>query len=134
MSLHWSFAFIGIPMLDKGRDHNGCDCWGLVWLIETVQFGRALPSYAADYISSDEAREVTALINRERDVQPQWKQVTTIEDGDILLFSRDNHIPHAAVAVGPSLMLHMGLTDSVIEPIAGKQWEKRLTGIYRWQP
>lgn len=135
-ALHWSAFFVGIPWLPKGRSMAGCDCWGLVWTVQTFEFGRALPSYAEDYISPDEAREVTALIGREKHLQANWKPaVGAPMDGDILIFDRPGGMPHAGVAISRLKMLHMAReTVSCIENFDAPQWAKRLTGVYRWQP
>lgn len=132
---HWSHLFVGIPYMPKGRSIAGCDCWGLVWLVQANVFHHILPSYADDYVSPDEAREVTALINREQDLQANWKGTGFAQDGDILLFSRPGGMPHAGVAIGPSKMLHMAReTASCVEDFSSPLWARRLTGIYRWQP
>lgn len=34
--------YIGIPYKWKGYDLDGCDCWGLVWLVEKEVFGNRL--------------------------------------------------------------------------------------------
>lgn len=137
-ALHWSAGFVGIPYLPKGRTRQGCDCWGLVWLAQTTHFSRRLASYAGDYVSPDEAREVMALIGRARAVQPDWREAQELQDGepqdgDILLFGRPGGLPHAGVAIGGGLMLHMARErESVIESCAAPQWERRLCGFYRW--
>jgi hypothetical protein len=37
-------AYVGIPFRERGRDHNGCDCWGLVAWCSASAFSLELPS------------------------------------------------------------------------------------------
>ena len=43
-------GYVGIPYVDKGRSFEGCDCYGLPWLIFRRVAGILLPVY--DWISS----------------------------------------------------------------------------------
>ncbi len=38
--------YLAIPFKDKGRGFDGCDCWGLVWLIYKTELGIDLPAFS----------------------------------------------------------------------------------------
>lgn len=44
----WASQYVGIPYVDYGRTHDGCDCWGLARLIWKEQAGIDLPEFDVD--------------------------------------------------------------------------------------
>lgn len=132
-SISWAAAFVGIPFLDKGRDFDGCDCWGLVRLVHAKHGGNHLPSYAGLYTDAAERKEIAAIVAREA-VSPLWEPVTEPRQLDILMFRRGRLDAHAAIFLQPGLMLHMVEEDCAkIEPFNSGFWSTRLTGTYRWR-
>ncbi len=132
---NWTRELIGIPFRDHGRDRAGVDCWGLAVLAYADALGIELPSYAGEYASADERREIAAIVAREA-ASPLWRAVdlTAAEPLDILMFRHGRFDAHAALFVAPGLMLHMQEEDcSKIARFDSGMWAPRLTGVYRWR-
>ncbi|PZR89637.1 MAG: phage tail protein [Stutzerimonas stutzeri] len=127
---HWSTPYIGLPYLNHGRDRAGCDCWGLVVLVYRECLGIELPSYAGDYVSTDERGEIAELIAHHREVGP-WQSVEDPREFDVAIFRRGPHASHAGIVVRPGSMLHVPFDQARIEDYRRGQWAPRLTGIYR---
>jgi probable lipoprotein NlpC len=125
--------YIGIPYLDKGCAHHGCDCWGLVALIHSQELGNCIPLYHEDYATTDECREIDAIINGEKE-NPLWEAVSAPQLGDVLVFRVGRFESHVGLWISPAKMLHMAGTDcSKMEDFSQAKWVSRLTGIYRWR-
>lgn len=130
---HWSYAYLGIPHLDRGRDRHGCDCWGLARLVYRECLGIDLPSYAEAYVSAGEQAEVAALIAGGIDAAGSpWEQVALPMPYDLVLFREGRHDSHVGIIAARGRFLHVpGHGSSCIEPLSGLTWSRRLRGIYR---
>lgn len=67
--------YLQIPFKDKGRDFDGVDCWGLVYLIYKEELGIELPLYLDGY-SKANTEEVEKIISENKGT---WKQITKEE-------------------------------------------------------
>ena len=127
----WANGYVGLPFKDQGRDHTGCDCWGLVRLVYAEQLGIHLLSYVSDYAGAAERAEVATLIDREIDHGP-WKQIATPQAFDVLLFRRGRLGSHVGVRLNHSRMLHMAQGEQAkVEDFRSAKWGKRYLGAYR---
>jgi len=124
---------VGIPWLDKGRDREGCDCWGLARLVYREMLGVELPSYDGDYVSAGEQAEIDAAIVAARSLG-NWHLVKTARSYDLALFRHGRHVSHIGIVVLASgLILHMmGEDSSKIESVSAPQHWRRLVGFYRY--
>ncbi len=84
--------YIGIPYLLNGRDRNGLDCYGLVYLVEKEVFHKDLPEFSQ--ISS--GNDAAVLLESNKPLL-NAKQVDTPIDGDIVLFFRQGAPIHVGV-------------------------------------
>ncbi len=99
----WQNKYIGIPFLDKGRDTNGIDCWGLVRLVYKQEYNIDLPSFSTDYEADDSERM--------RDLFAQykegWEQIEEPTEGCIVLFNILGVESHMGVAVSISVLTNL---------------------------
>lgn len=131
---HWSADLIGLEYKAKGRDRDGVDCWGLVRLGFAAGAGLSVPSYAQDYLSPDEAREIDAIVRREA-ASPLWRRVHgQLEEFDVAWFSRGKVERHCGIIVRNFLMLHIDEErgQSRLDDCRNLDLGLKLTGVYRW--
>lgn len=129
----WAAAYIGIPWREKGRDREGCDCWGLVTLVMREQFGLDLPSYAHDYTDTSEREQIAALL---ADGIPAtgWGPVVGVpRAGDGVVFRLMNAPWHVGLMVDAESFVHVeeGVGASCLERLDSYRWARRQHGIFR---
>lgn len=131
--MHWVNRYIGIPYADKGRSIQGCDCWGLVYLVLLEQFGIRVPTYTEDYTGThkDYSGEIESLIHNERKM---WTPIPLGQEqlGDVInlrIFAKDWH---TGIVIEPGRMLHTLIGhDSALEKYYFSTWKNRISGFYR---
>lgn len=129
----WVRDFIGIPWTERGRDRTGCDCFGLLRLCLSEQFGVRLPSYTEDYVTTADREEIARLIRVELGAGP-WCEIplTDAQPGDGVLFRIEGDPMHIGVVIAPPQFLHVRRgANACIEDWTRPQWARRLLGAYR---
>ncbi len=125
--------YIGIPYKDKGRDLDGLDCWGLLWMIYREQLNIEVPSYINQYNSSTNFKPLARLISCE--VNP-WQEIERHNEqvGDAVLLRLFGYPVHVGVIIQPRKMIHVFRgTNTCIQSIYGMVWNLRIVGIFRHQ-
>jgi cell wall-associated NlpC family hydrolase len=128
----WTNEYVGIPFLVRGRTHEGCDCWGLVRLVEAERFECFLPSLCDEYVSLE--REQSASIVHEHLNELPLDRVTLPIPGDMVLLNLFGSPCHVGVYIGDGLVLHsdpMGQDTSRIDRITSAHIAPRIEGFYR---
>ncbi|GAA2888186.1 cell wall-associated NlpC family hydrolase [Aminobacter niigataensis] len=123
--------FVGLPWLDRGRDRNGCDCWGLLALVYAERFGIELPSFRDDYQTAADGDAVSALIDGRRDC---WTEIPdgTERPGDAVLMSLGGRPRHVGIVIGGARVLHIERgAGSVIESYRSFRLRRRVLGFFR---
>lgn len=122
--------FVGIEFKEKGRDFDGLDCWGLVYLIYKKCRRIELPTYTDSYTLADQ-KEIEELIRNEKS---KWQRIRNdFQIYDILLFRIKGRVAHVGVFVGKGKFIHcLENVGVVIESIYSPVWNKRLVGAYRY--
>lgn len=125
----WQNKYIGIPFLDKGRDTDGIDCWGLVRLVYKQEYNIDLPSFSSDYEADD--------TERMRDLFAQykegWEQIDEPVEGCIVLFNILGVESHMGIAISSAHFLHArDKYTSAIESFDSVSWRNRITGFYKY--
>jgi cell wall-associated NlpC family hydrolase len=119
---------IGVPFLDRGRDFNGWDCWGLVHQGYHKCYGIDLPGY--EHISAMKLEEAGEIIDKQKEL---WTEVTNKElPGDVIVLRFGSWPCQVGLVVKPGLMLHVesGI-ETCTERYTSAVWNKRVIGHYR---
>jgi cell wall-associated NlpC family hydrolase len=122
--------YIGIPFVDHGRTMEGCDCWGLVRLIYSQEFGIELDDLGPLYQSTLDADGMRRLSIVQL---PRWEKVEVPQVGDGVLLQVKGVPIHVGVIVSDNQMIHVehGL-DAVVERFDTALWGQRVRGFYRY--
>lgn len=121
--------FVGIPFVDRGRDFDGVDCWGLVRLVYDRAFGIRLPCFSESYESANDRRMVADLIDEGRG--SPWRPVIVPKTGDVAVIRRGGLPTHVGVVVGYRLLhADRGAASSLV-PLDHVRIRRRLAGYYR---
>lgn len=123
-------SYIGIPYLNRGRDREGVDCWGLVQLWHKEQLGVTVPDYLWAYTSAEDHGSVANAINENK---VNWLKVSEPEYGDVLVFRIMGYPIHVGIKLHGDDFLHAFKgTQSCVERLSSLSWSRRLTEVYRW--
>ena len=128
-------SYIGIPFKEHGRDRGGCDCWGVFRLFYREQLGIELPSYTDDYESVSNHKLLSELFKK--GTEEKWEKIEAGKEkwGDGILFRISGYPTHIGVIVKPGWFLHiLKGCDSVLEYYSSPIWNKRVMGIFRYEP
>lgn len=122
----WASSFVGITWRDRGRDRDGCDCWGLARLVYAEILEIDLPSYDEGYASTAEQEEIDRLISQRRADGP-WVDVLVPASFDLVLFRHGRHDTHVGIVVDGRHMLHMvECGQARIERFDTPLWSRRI--------
>lgn len=126
-------SYVGIPFVERGRDRDGVDCWGLFRLFYREQLGIDLPSYRDDYQSTGDRLAILRLVREQLDTG-RWESVTEEPAfGDAIVIRIHGQPWHVAVALGDGDMLHSRRgADTCIESLRSVLWRSRIEGFYRY--
>jgi len=125
----WHNKYIGIPFLDKGRDTDGIDCWGLVRLVYKQEYNIDLPNFSTDY-EADDAERMKDLLAQYKE---GWEKLDAPTEGCIVLFNILGVESHMGIAVSSTHFLHArDRYDSAIESFDSVGWRNRITGYYKY--
>jgi cell wall-associated NlpC family hydrolase len=127
----WAGEYVGIPFASGGRDRTGADCYGLVRLVRTEQFGGTLPLLSGDYTDADNFAETEALIRAKRPLLT-GRRTETPEAGDVCVLRFHGLPVHLGIYAGGGRMLHtLKGTGSVLQRISDPRLAGRIEGWYR---
>lgn len=121
--------YIEIPFKDRGRDFEGCDCYGLARLFLENELNKTLPDFLS-YDSAGDIDNIKQLIDTNRPlVAGKHKEVP--EFGDIAIFRFYGAPTHIGVYVGQGRVLHvLRGSNSVCEAYDRGRLKGRLEGFY----
>lgn len=130
--LHWSNNYIGIPFVAHGRTHSGCDCWGLVCLVQKEVFSRAFPLFDESY-GIITPQENARIIDTELPLLPLERTSSPVE-GDIVLMKIHGFPSHVGIYLNTGFVLQSdmwGKGVSHLERITSPSIRTHLEGYYR---
>lgn len=127
--------FVGIPWKEHSASHDGCDCWGLLYLVYKEKFGIVLPLFHDRYDTLEDRVAVRKLMQDEKDLQADWREIYPGEEtsGDGVLMTLGARPTHVGIVQVPGKLLHIdfGMANSVIESYTAPKLSKRIAGFYR---
>ena len=127
-------AFVGLPYKDKGRDYDGTDCWGLLYLVYRDVLGIHLPTYTGDYQTATDYKEIARIIDGGKLL---WRKIDAPEkpkmfDGVLLRYGR--HQSHVGIFLRHSSFLHVQEHGhSVVSNLKSPEWRDRVVGFYKFE-
>lgn len=126
--------YIGLPFKDKGRDINGVDCWGLLYLISKEVFGVELPRLDEEYPTSMEANIISGLAETKTVKELFYKIPKGKETiGDAIWIKMLGQPMHVAMVCRRGYMIHIlssRLTSACVRYTL-PNWENKIEGFYR---
>ena len=105
--MNWADRYIRIPFVDGGRDHFGCDCWGLCRLVYRDILQINLPSYGE--IDAKNLIGIARQMKSGADDGEVWTKVEGIpREFDVCLMTwfGQRAIAHIGVMVDERHVLH----------------------------
>ncbi len=126
--------YMPIPFKERGRDHDGIDCYGLVYLISREQLGREVPSYAESYSTCMDQREISSMIQQETTSTWEAVEQQRVQAGDLVVLRIAGHPWHCGVMLDRYRFLHIERGANVCrDDVTSLRWAKRVDGFYRWK-
>jgi cell wall-associated NlpC family hydrolase len=123
-------SLIGIPYKFHGRTKDGVDCLGIVQLFYRKFFNISIPEYLYSHANENESCETTITAGQ---FDGNWKPVTDLQYGDMLVFRIKGRPTHVGVYLGNNEFLHcLAGRMSCIERLDSLTWRNRLVGAHRW--
>ena len=122
--------FIGIPYKDYGRDFDGCDCYGLVYLFYKHILHIDLPSFT-DIYEHGNTESISVAIRKNLFC---WQKVAMPEFGDCILFNLHGNGTHIGIFLSKLSFLHTVAFRKIscIERLTHPFWKSRIEGFYRY--
>lgn len=124
--------YVGIPFLDGGSTHEGCDCWGLVRLVYNENFGITLPEY--NDVSSRDLRRVAREMKKGASSDPVWREVCEPRTFDVVLMRvfSGSIVAHVGIAISRDRFLHVERSShAAIVPFGHPMYRARVAGFRR---
>lgn len=122
--------YVGLPVVDHGRDLAGVDCWGLVRLVYGAELDIVLPSYTGAYASTGERAQIARLATKTAQSGP-WRPIDAPRLFDVLWFRMGRHACHVSLYAGAGLMLHAHTEQTKMVRLHAPDWKDRFLGAYR---
>lgn len=119
--------YVGLPWRDGGRDFDGVDCYGLVWLWFRHEVGLRLPRFDHAYANAADRSETAPLIEAGC---AAWRSVA-IRPGAVALVRRGRDPAHVALVAPGRRLLHIDKRDglSCLVPLT-EAWRRRMVGCF----
>lgn len=122
----------GIPYKSHGRDNNGLDCWGLVFLVHKEQLGVELPAWS--HLYRDAHCVNLKEIKTHTEPFKTWQEVEKPKIGDVALFEVGRGF-HVGLCVDTKGCRVLHITEGcavTIEDIRSANWKRRFRGFFEY--
>lgn len=130
--------YIRIPFREHGRDFNGCDCGGLVWLVYKTELKIELPDWRAYYQNTqfESFGELTDTISTMLgDCGQPVPLHEPLKPFDVISLNFCGNPVHVGIMVNRHIFMHImdGYTNVRQERIDSASWRKRIDGVFRYR-
>jgi cell wall-associated NlpC family hydrolase len=129
----WSRDYIGLPWKFAGRDREGVDCWGLLWLVFRDVLNIEVTAYVRETMDAPEREQIAALLSSDRMKSP-WRQIKAGDEQtfDMAVFRRAGIESHVGIVIDRGRMLHiLEGGESHIDRFDQGRWKPKLISLHR---
>lgn len=132
----WVKDYVGIPFVDGGVSHEEADCWGLLSMVLSEQYGVEVDDFEPRPIYSRDPANLEAVeaYGRMQMESGQWIRgsLALTKPGDGILLRIAGLPMHVGIVVGNGWMLHTEEgVSSCMERYTSPLWNRRVLGVYR---
>lgn len=114
-----------------GKPYDECDCWEITKLFYKEELNINIPfetNYGVPGSDEKYRKKISKVVEMHR---CDFKEVDTLEIGDIILFDILGTAAHVGVYIGENKFLHsIREVGCVVESLA--KWKRKVKGYYRW--
>lgn len=127
----WVKKYVGIPFVSGGRDKTGLDCYGLVRLILTEEYGFDLPVLLGDYTNALNVAETKRLFTENVPILCGGK-ISGPEEKAVALMRMCGRLCHIGLYAGDGCIIHSRhKTGVVVERLSSPALRFCVEGWYR---
>lgn len=121
--------FLAIPYKHKGRDYQGCDCYGLILLFFRDVLNKKLFDVEEEYDKNWTFKNKDYFIEN---YHKQFEKIEKPEKYDIVLFqNRQGVANHGGVVLGYGKFIHCCRDGVLMDSYNREGWRRRINGFYR---
>ena len=124
--------FVGIPFVSKGRNFNGCDCYGLVKLYYKEILNIDIPE---TIITAEQPRRTFA--NYLNEISKNWTATTPAKNVVVAMSVNAEHpnlVTHFAVMIDDKRFIDTRENmSSYLTSIDDEKIKNQIKGFYKWQ-
>ncbi len=125
--------YIGLKYKNLGRDFDGVDCYGLLYLFYKNELNIILPDFAAlNYEKEWYRRKEDHILNNIGNTWIKVDRPYKVYDGLVFFLGTKNVANHIALYVGKNQILHIYENITSRIDILDSSWESKLYGIMRY--
>ena len=123
--------YLEIPFVDRGRDNNGCDCYGLISLIYKNELNIELEAFGG--ISVKDRKTIKETLEQESCCSDQWIKVDDPKPGDVVVLNVKGVPTHVGLIINGKNFIHSCETiGCCVESLSSPRWEHRVKSIHRY--
>lgn len=114
--------YVGLKHKPGGRDKNGVDCWGLVYLVYRERFNITLPRLPG--VAGHSIIRVAGVIREQ--MEEDWEEIPKPFDGCVVGMSQNAAIHHVGIAIfatGTKIVHTMEGFQVIAEPRQTLRWK-----------
>jgi len=114
------------------NDMTNETCWTFVSKVLAEVFLIELPELRCQASIREHEKEVI----KQQQLNGDWKQVASPEEGDVVLLLLGGSRPHVGIMIGRTLFLHFSESDKTVKLGQSNDihWRNRVEGFYRHAP